>query len=333
MAAESAPKISIIVASRNNEETIDECLKALFGQDYPPDAFEVLVVDGCSTDATVQIAQKTPAKVFSLPLNAPAAYNYAMKVASYNILGFVDSDAKVEHEWLRKLTPHLNVPKVAGVSGAIETWNEQNPWARSIGYEIKNRYSRIAKYTGRIATMNLLMKKNVIEEAGGWDENLPSQYDTDLGARLTLLGYKFAYEPRAKCYHFNRHTVQAYWRQQLQYGKNTLKLYFKHRGLARGDEITDVGMNIQPALLLTVIALFMLGILPLLRLLWLGSGLILAAMFLYYVYSAAKLAQQFKDRTAMRLVVLYFVRTVAWSCGAAITVGRYLSGNKGKTRK
>ena len=70
---------------------------------------------------------------------------------------------------------------MAGVSGSIETWNADNPWAKSIGYELKNRYSRIGKYTSRIATMNLLLKKAVIEEAGGWDENLPSQYDTDLG--------------------------------------------------------------------------------------------------------------------------------------------------------
>ncbi len=49
--------------------------------------------------------------------------------------------------------------QVAGVSGSIETWNTDNPWARSIGYELKNRYQRIGKYTGRIATMNLLLKK------------------------------------------------------------------------------------------------------------------------------------------------------------------------------
>ncbi len=333
MTAASAPKVSIIVASRNNEETIGDCLKALFEQEYPQDAVEVIVVDGCSTDATVQIAQKYPAKVFSLPLNAPAAYNYAMKIANNNILVFVDSDAKVEKEWLQKLIPHVEDPKVAGVSGAIEIWNAENPWARSIGYEIKNRYSRIGKYTSRIATMNLLMKKSVIEEAGGWDENLPSQYDTDLGARVTRLGYKFAYEPSAKCFHFNRETVRAYWRQQLQYGKNTLKLYIKHGGLARGDEITDFGMNIQPALLLAVVALFLLGIVPMLRLMWLASGVLLAAMFIYYIYSAARLAARFKDRAAMRLVMLYFVRTVAWCCGAAITVGKYLSGDRGQSKK
>jgi hypothetical protein len=56
-------------------------------------------------------------------------------------------------------------------------------------------------------------------------------------------------------------------------------------------------------------------------------------MFLYYTISAAHLAVKFKDRTAMRLVILYFVRTVAWSCGAATTVGKYLAGDRGKSKK
>lgn len=328
MTAEIIPKISIIVASRNNESTIGECLQAIFDLDYPKDAMEVLVIDGCSTDATVEIATRFPAKVVSLPLNAAAAYNYAQKIVQYDILGFVDSDAKVEKEWLKKLVVHLADPKVAGVSGSIETWNAQNPWARSIGYELKNRYSRIGKYAGRIATMNLLLKKVVIADAGGWDENLPSQYDTDFGFRISRLGYKIAYEPAAKCYHYNRSTVKAYWRQQLQYGKNTLKLYFKHGHLAKGDEITDVGMNIQPVLLLSAFTLFILGVVPVLRLLWIGSGLIILAMLLYFIYSAVKISVKFHDWEALRLIVLYFIRSIAWFVGAVNTTLRYLIGRK-----
>ncbi|MGD6806241.1 MAG: glycosyltransferase [Candidatus Bathyarchaeia archaeon] len=320
------PKVSIIVACYNNQETIAECLKSILALDYPEGSFEVIVMDGVSKDDTVKIAQQFPVKVVSIRLNCPAAYNYAFKIASYPIFGFIDSDAKVEPQWLKKLVPHLSEPQVAGVSGSIETWNQDNPWARSIGYEIKNRYRRIGKYTGRIATMNLLLKKEVIEEVGGWDEKLPSQYDTDFGYRMSALGYKIAYEPTAVCYHYNRPTLKAYYRQQRQYGKNTLKLYFKHGHLARGDEITDVGMNIQPILLLAVIALFVLGIVPLLRLLWAGSGLILLAMFVYFVYSAAKVSAKFKDWSAMRLVVLYYVRSAAWFVGAVDTSLHYISG-------
>jgi len=327
------PKVSIIVASYNNEQTIEECLKSILALDYPAGFFEVIVMDGESRDATVRKAQQYPVKVVSIRLNAPAAYNYAMKnVAAHEVLGFIDSDAKVEPQWLRKLAPHLDEPRVAGVSGSIETWNAQNPWARSIGYELKNRYSRVGKYTSRIATMNLLLKKRVIEEAGGWDESLASQYDTDLGFRLGAKGYRIAYEPSAVCYHYNRPTLRAYFKQQLQYGKNTLKLYFKHRGLAKGDEITDFGMNIQPVLLLAVVVFFLVGIIPALRLLWLGSGLILAFMLIYFVYSAAKVAAKFHDGVALRLVVLYFARALAWFVGATSTVVNYLRGKGRKPR-
>jgi cellulose synthase/poly-beta-1,6-N-acetylglucosamine synthase-like glycosyltransferase len=328
VATASPLKISIIIATRNNEQTIGECLKAISELSYPRECVEVIVVDSCSKDATVQIAEKYPVKVISTPLNAPAAYNYAMKIAGNDIIGFVDSDAKVEKEWVNKLVPHLADPKVAGVSGGIETWNTENPWARSIGYDMANRYARLKKYVTRIATMNLLMKKSVIEEAGGFDEHLPSQYDTDLGFRISRMGYKMVFEPNAKCYHFNRTTVRAFYRQQLQYGKNTLKLYFKHAKLAKGDEITDFLMNIQPALLLTIIALFLIGIVEVLRPLWYASALILTLVFVYYVYCAAKLSVKFKDRTAMRLVVLYFVRAFAWLAGAAITTVRFLLGDR-----
>jgi cellulose synthase/poly-beta-1,6-N-acetylglucosamine synthase-like glycosyltransferase len=326
--AASPPKISIIVATLNNERTIDECLKAIFELDYPKDFLEVIVVDGCSKDATVKIAQKYPVKIVSEPLNAPAAYNYALKMVSNDVLGFIDSDAKVEKEWLSKLVPHLADPQVAGVSGDIETWNTENAWARSIGYDLKSRYARLKKYVVRVATMNLLMKKSVIEVVGGFDENLPSQYDTDLGFRITSRGYRILFEPSAKCYHFNRSTVSGYFRQQLQYGKNTTKLYLKHGNLAKGDEITDFGMNIQPFLVLAVIAFFLLGIPELLRPLWYISASILVLMFVYYVVSAIRLSVKFKDAVAMRMVVLYFVRALAWFTGAVITTVRFLVGER-----
>jgi cellulose synthase/poly-beta-1,6-N-acetylglucosamine synthase-like glycosyltransferase len=326
--AASPPKISIIVATLNSERTIDECLKAIFELNYPKDFLEIIVVDGCSKDATLEIAQKYPVKVVSTPLNAPAAYNYAMKMVSNDVLGFIDSDAKVEKEWLNKLITHLDDPQVAGVSGGIETWNTENAWARSIGYDLKNRYARLKKYVVRVATMNLLLKKSVIEAVGGFDENLPSQYDTDLGFRITSRGYKILFEPSAKCYHFNRSTVSGYFRQQLQYGKNTTKLYLKHANLIKGDEITDFGMNIQPFLILAVVAFFLLGIPEALRRLWYVSAFVLALIFVYYVISAVRLSVKFKDSVAMLLVVLYFVRAVAWFSGAVVTTVRFLAGGR-----
>jgi cellulose synthase/poly-beta-1,6-N-acetylglucosamine synthase-like glycosyltransferase len=328
--AESPPKVSIIVAALNSERTIGECLKSIFDLNYPKGFLEVIIVDGCSKDATVKIAEKYPAKVVSTPLNAPAAYNYALEIVGNDVLGFIDADAKVEKEWLNKLVAYLDDPQVAGVSGNIETWNTENAWARSIGYDLKNRYARLKKHVVRVATMNLLLKKSVIEEVGSFDEKLPSQYDTDLGFRITSKGYKILFEPDAKCYHFNRSTVKAYFRQQLQYGKNTTKLYFKHAHLFKGDEITDFGMNIQPFLILAVIAFFLLGIPEALRRLWYVSAFILALIFVYYVICAVRLSVKFKDASAMLMVVLYFVRALAWFSGAVVTTVRFLAGGEGR---
>ena len=310
----------------NNEETIEDCLQALLAQNYPKDHMEIILVDGCSKDRTVYIAEKYPVKIYQAALNCPAAYNYAQKVACYPILGFVDSDAKVEVDWLRKLVSRINEPKVGGVSGSIDTWNVDNLWARSIGYELKMRYHRIGRYAGRIATMNLLLKRSVLEELGGWAEDLPSQYDTEFGYRLSAMGYKIAYEPSSVCYHYNRPTLQKFYRQQFQYGKNTLRLYFKHGTLARGDEITDVGMNIQPILLLAIVSSFLLGIIPFLRPVWYLTGSLFLALFIYYVYSATKIAVKFKDNSAMRLILLYYVRSIAWFNGAIATTIMYLRG-------
>ncbi|MCX8151098.1 MAG: glycosyltransferase [Candidatus Bathyarchaeota archaeon] len=324
MASEELPKVSIIVAARNSADTIGECLRSLFEQNYPLKHFEVLVMDGCSTDDTVKIAECFPAQVFSLPFNAPAAYNYALKFARFPVVGFVDADAKVERNWLLKLVVHLGEPTVAGVSGGIETWNFENLWARSIGYELKVRYRRLGAYTGRIATMNLLLKRSVIEEVGGWDETFPSQYDTDFGFRLSQRGYKIAYVPEAKCFHLHRGTLGAYWRQQLQYGKNTLRLYFKHGRLARGDEITDFGMNIQPLVFLVIFSFAFLGIWDMLRFLWLVAGGLFVITFVYFVVSAVRVSLKFRDWSAMRLVVLYFVRAFAWLSGAALAALSFL---------
>jgi len=289
---------------------------------------EVIIVDGGSTDATVKIAKEYSTRVVSTPLNAPAAYNYAIKHTNSEILGFIDADAKVEKEWLTKLVPHLDDPQVAGVSGGIETWNAENAWARSIGYDLRNRYARLRKYVVRVATMNLLLKKHIIVDAGWFDENLPSQYDTDLGFRITSRGYKIVYDSNAKCHHFNRTTLRAYFRQQLQYGKNTLRLYFKHKNLAKGDGITDFGMNIQPILFLAVLTLFFLGIPAFTRLFWYLAGGLLLVILAYYLFSAVKVSIKFRDKSAMRLVVLYFVRSCAWFAGAVITSVKYITGDR-----
>ncbi|MEM2953533.1 MAG: glycosyltransferase [Candidatus Bathyarchaeia archaeon] len=324
--ASGLPKVSIIVATLNNEKTIGECLKSIFELKYPKELLEVIVVDGGSRDSTLKIAQNYPAKIVVRPLNAPAAYNYAISHLESEVIGIIDADAKLEKEWLNKLVAHLKDPQVGGVSGTIETWNSESILPRCIGYDLKYRYSHIKGETNRVATMNLLLKKSVIKKVGGFNENLPTQYDTDLGVRITRGGYKIVLEPQAKCYHFNRPTWREYFKQQLQYGKNTPKLYFKSPSLIRGDAITDFWMNIQPPLIATSILLVIAGFFE--KFLWYVSASILVFLLIFYLVSAVKISYMYRDASAMLLVAVYFVRAVAWTLGGIISITQILKAEE-----
>ncbi|MEM1785750.1 MAG: glycosyltransferase [Candidatus Bathyarchaeia archaeon] len=312
------PMVSIIVSTLNNEETIGECLKSIFELDYPQDLLEVIVVDGGSKDSTVTLAKNFPAKVMVKLSSAPGAYNYALKIAKGDIIGIIDADAKVERSWLKKLIVHLSDPKVAGASGTIKTWNRERALPRCIGYDIEYRYSRIKGEAKRVATMNLLLKRNVLEEIGGFNEALPTQYDTDLGVRITSRGYKIILDPSAKCYHFNRPTWRSYFKQQFQYGKNTLRLYLKIPRLIKGDAITDFSMNIQPILLFLSVIFALLGFFN--NLFWIISAALIFILFGIFIFYAVKLAYIYKDVTAVMLIAVYLVRVVAWSIGGLASI-------------
>lgn len=311
------PSVSIIVASLNNESTIEECLRSILDQDYPKNLVEILVVDGGSTDSTARLVENYNVQFVSNRLNVPAAYNWASKTVKGEVLGFIDADAKVERSWLKKLVADLNPPEVAAAGGNIATWNGNELVPRCIGYELSNRYARLPKEVNRLATMNLLLKKKVLEEMGGFDEKLPTQYDTDLGYRITNAGYKIIFDPSALCYHFHRSTLSRYFMQQYKYGQNTWKLYRKHPSLTKGDPITDWGMNIQPILLIALVASLIVSLIQPFILMGLVLFFSLMVVILgYYALSAARIALKYADASALFLIVIYFVRTVAWTFGA-----------------
>ena len=329
---EELPGVSIIVPTLNSGATIDECLRSILELDYPKNLLEVIVIDGGSTDSTVELAKKHPVKFVSSKLNPPAAYNLVLKDITNPVIGLIDSDAKVERSWLKKLVKHLGDPEVAGASGTVETWNSDKLVPRVIGYELNYRYSRLPGTVERVATMNLLLKTKVTLEVGGFDENLPTQYDTDIGARLAEAGYLIAFDSEAVCYHFHRPTLKTFFKQQYKYGQNTWKLYLKHPKLAKGDNITDWWMNLQPilygiaAILLLITVLTGFHLIPSLL-----FSLIVLVTLLHYIVSAAKISAIYHDASAMYLVVIYFTRALGWTLGGVTSlIGTALSrgGNK-----
>lgn len=115
------PRVSIIVISWNVERTLPTLLKSISDQNYPQSKYEILLVDGNSTDRTLEIAKnsKLPLRIVKSkhPNDPEACRSYGIHAAKYEILGFMDADNYMPHNnWLRKMMePFMNHPELYGV--------------------------------------------------------------------------------------------------------------------------------------------------------------------------------------------------------------------------
>lgn len=86
------PLVTVVIPTKNSEQTIEVCLKSIKEQTYPN--IEIVVVDNYSTDATTKIAQKY-AKVFLKGLERSTQRNFGAMKANGEYLLFVDSDMEL----------------------------------------------------------------------------------------------------------------------------------------------------------------------------------------------------------------------------------------------
>ena len=78
------PDVDVLVSTFNEEHHLQRCLDAVLGQDYQPDRLRLLLIDGGSTDGTVELAPRRAASDAALEVvadgerrNLPEALNLA----------------------------------------------------------------------------------------------------------------------------------------------------------------------------------------------------------------------------------------------------------------
>src|SRR5580765_4595533 len=109
------PRVSIIVAARNEETNLEAALESLLAQDYPD--LELTVVDDRSSDATPAILARVQARDARLRVvridRLPAGWlgkNYALErgaaAASGDILVFADADVVMRADAVRRAVAH-----------------------------------------------------------------------------------------------------------------------------------------------------------------------------------------------------------------------------------
>ena len=115
------PEISVIIPTHNSSRILDTVLKSVFANEDVKK--EVLVVDDLSTDNTVEIARTYPCRIITLKEKAGPSHarNIGAQEAKSEILMFMDSDALIEKDTLKKiLRAFKENPTTACVGGVFE---------------------------------------------------------------------------------------------------------------------------------------------------------------------------------------------------------------------
>ena len=133
--------VSVVVVARNEERNIGPCLESVLAQDYPHDQYEVIVVDGGSTDRTAEIARRHPVTVV-VSDRAVIGYqrNLGVRQARGRYVAFTDADCVADREWLKKLGAAMAAAEadapadVAAVGGPNLVFASDPGFARLVGH-------------------------------------------------------------------------------------------------------------------------------------------------------------------------------------------------------
>ena len=202
-----APMVSLHVPAYNEPpELVEKTLRALSKLDYP--SYEVILVDNNTPQEAAwkpleKICHELGFKCLHLdhwPGYKSGALNFALSMTDPHaeIIGVIDADYIVEPEYLRRIVPYFEDPKIAFVQTPQDYREfEHNRFFKAVydGYKYffalsmpcRNEYNAII-FCG---TMGLL-RKQALQEIGGWDEWCITE-DAETSLRMLNLGYKSLY--------------------------------------------------------------------------------------------------------------------------------------------
>ncbi len=264
--------VTLVIPGCNCAATLELCLRAACAIRDKENAplREIIFVDDRSTDASRQIAESLDVRVIEGPGRGPGgARNTGFRAAAHPLVWFVDADCVAEPDALALLIPHMHTQNVTGsgggggVGGVSGSYGIQNPGsllACLIHEEIIQRHLVMPSDVNFLATFNVLYRKDVLEEVGGFDERFLKGQDAELSFRVMEAGYPLRFERESRVRHFHEEQLFKYLKIQRQQGYWRVWLHLRHAGHTKGDSYSSLLDHIQPPLAMLSLACFALAL-------------------------------------------------------------------------
>lgn len=185
------PFLTILTPSYNRAAFIRQAIESVLAQDYP--AFEHIIIDGGSTDGTLDILAEYPhLRVISEPdRGLYDALNKGLRLAAGDWIGWLNTDDLYAPQAFRKVVQALQSrPDALGVSGAVGYFQDdpENPDFRIVPPICDGNYwERMAE---RPATNGWFLRADLLRSIGGFDASYRYVADRHLFIRLAARGVR-----------------------------------------------------------------------------------------------------------------------------------------------
>ena len=214
------PRISVVVCSSNGARTIRDTLEGLRRLDYP--AYEVIVVDDGSTDATVSIVQRYGFWLISTEHRGRShARNTGMQAARGEIVAYIDDDVYPDPQWLTHLATVFIRTNHVGVGGPHLPSDDGNWIADCVANAPGGPVHVLLGDRGaeHMSGCNMAFRKSTLQSIGGFDPRYRvAGDDVDVCWRLQQRGWTLGFHPAAVVWHHRHNTVRKYWDEQKRHG-------------------------------------------------------------------------------------------------------------------
>jgi succinoglycan biosynthesis protein ExoA len=241
MSDTSPPFVSVIVPMRNEERHIERCLLSIAEQDYPHDRFEVIVVDGASTDASRTIVESMASTLPSLRVidnrgkHTSRGLNIGLAYARGDVIVRIDAHASVVSNFLSESVAALERSKADAVGGPIETLGE-GPAGAAIAVAVSSPFG--------VGTA--VYRRDVFDRIGPFAE-IDGGEDDDFHLRLIDSGGRILLTPAIRSTYYSRRSLLDLARQYFGYGQAKLVVLMRHPRRTRLRQLAPAGLVVALA--------------------------------------------------------------------------------------
>ena len=208
-------RVSVVLAVRNEERIIENCLNSLLSQSVDANVeIELLVIDGNSNDRTAEIVQRVSESkpevkyLFNEKRITPVAFNIGLKNASGDYIAIFGAHNEYDDVYIQVCLNEIEAQKVDGCSGMVIPKSIDDDAQSELCTCIMSSPIGVSGGSFRTRGAGLaesipygVFKKEVFTKVGLYDERLIRNQDNDMNARINKAGFRLYITDKTKSYY------------------------------------------------------------------------------------------------------------------------------------